>query len=95
MNEKEIIDTAISELMENALKIRRENFSDAEKQKRAKQAELRKQAEEILKNFTPKEAALIEDYIDSRVAAEQEEYIFIYIQGAKDCVRLLKNLCVI
>lgn len=92
MAENEIISAVLTELTENALKISREKFSE---DKQNSTTELSRKVKGILAELPAEDAEIIEDYTTKTMLEAQEDCKLIYIQGAKDCVKMLKYLEVI
>ncbi len=92
MTTQEIINNAITELTENALSVRRGNLPENEVDKHK---QLYNQVEKIFERLSSEEIQTIEDYIDESLLSDRDECIFLYIQGAKECIKLLKELGVL
>lgn len=95
MDQKDILETVICEMTERALAIRRETCEEAEQQLYKKASALSKQKQEVLLKLTPEERQAVEDYIVTINLITQHECEYLYVQGAKDCVELLKKLGVL
>lgn len=95
MDQKDIFEMLICEMTERALEVRRENCDECEQQLYMQVAELSKQKEKVLAKLTPEEHQVLEDYIVKSNLIAQHECEHLYVQGAKDCVELLKKLGVI
>ncbi len=95
MDQKDIFERVICEMTECALAIRRETCEEAEQQLYKKVSVLSKQKQEILAKLTPEEREVMEDYIVTINLIAQHECEHLYVQGAKDCVELLKKLGVL
>ena len=95
MDQKDIFEMVICEMIECALAIRRETCEEAEQQPYKKASVLSKQKQEVLAKLTPEEREVMEDYIVTINLIAQHECEHLYVQGAKDCVELLKKLGVL
>ena len=95
MELEEIIKAAIQELTELALRKRREAFSEEEKAHSRELLELSEKTKKILSRLPVQERQVVEDYMTAINLAAQEECEYLYVQGAKDCVGLLKKLGVL
>lgn len=89
MTEKELIQIIIDELKEYALAEKREQHSDYNL------VELSKQVKDILSCLPKEKADIINQYIESKEVVADSDCRYLYIQGAKDCVKLLKRLGII
>ncbi len=92
MTKQDIINNAITELIENAISVQRENIPDDEV---AEIDQIYKQVEKVFEKLSPEDVQTIEDYIDKSISSDRDEFTFLYVQGAKDCVKLLKALGII
>ncbi len=92
MTKQDIINNAITELMENAISMRRENMPEDET---ARHEQLYNRVEKVFEKLSPEDVQAIEDYIDEALSTDRDESSFLYVQGAKDCVKLLKELGII
>ena len=95
MELEEIIKAAVQELTELALRNRREAFSEEEKAHSGELLELSEKTKKILSRLPVQERQVVEDYMTAIHLTAQEECEYLYVQGAKDCVRLLKKLGVL
>ena len=95
MEKKEIFEMVIQEMTENALNIRRESCNDAEKKLYHDIGELSKQKEEIIEKLPSKDGQVLKDYILKTNLVAVQECEFLYIQGGKDCIEVLKKLGVL
>ena len=92
MDKEQIFEMAIRELTENSLKIKREKLSAEELEVYLEIENLSKQTEKILSELPDKKRNTIEAYIDKKDIAADKECAFLYVQGAKDIIKLLKEL---
>ena len=95
MEKKEIYDMAIQELIEKALSVRRETYSSDEKQFYETLKEKSERTREVLKQLSEEEYQIVDDYIVTTNLIAQKECEYLYVQGAKDCVELLKKMGVL
>lgn len=95
MDQKDIFEMVICEMTERALAIRRETCEEAEQQLYQKASVFSKQKQEVLLKLTPEERQVVEDYIVTINLIAHHECEHLYVQGAKDCVELLKKLGVL
>ena len=71
---------------------RRKNCAEEEQQLYTKVSELSRQRQEILAALTPENRQVLEDYLVKTNLIADHECKHLYVQGAKDCVELLKKL---
>ncbi len=90
MTEIELTTVIVDELKENALI---EKYKDDERH--AELIKLSKQVKKILEELPLEKATIINDYITKADIAADEDCRYLYVQGAKDCVKALKRLEVI
>ncbi len=95
MEKEEIYDMAIQELIERALSVRRETCNSDEKQFYEMLKEKSGRASEVLKQLSEEEYQIVDDYMVTTNLIAQKECEYLYVQGAKDCVELLKKLGVL
>ena len=95
MDKQEIFEMDIQEMTEHALEQRRERFDEDEQKKHQELIELSKKKQDILEKLSSGERQIVEDYITKTHLAAQDECEYLYVQGAKDCVELLKKLGVL
>lgn len=95
MSEQEIFSMIIDELTEHALEERRKELAAKNKDYNADLLPLSRQLETIVSRLLKEDADIINRYINKSSAIADGDCTFLYIQGAKDCVRLLKGLGVI
>lgn len=82
----------IRDMTENALSIRRKSVDDEEKELYASVAARSMQAHEILKELPQEKQSILIDYFEKTNMIADHECLHLYVQGAKDCVELLKKL---
>ena len=92
MQKKEIYDMVIQELIEKALSVRRETCSSDEKQFYETLKEKSERTRGVLKQLSEEEYQIVDDYMVTTNLIAQKECEYLYVQGAKDCVELLKKL---
>ena len=85
----------VGELTEHALQERRNELATENKDYTAELTPLSKQVDAVLAKMPEDEADIINSYITKSSLAADKDCAFLYIQGAKDCVRLLKSLGVL
>lgn len=92
MDKKEIFDMVVREMMERSLEFYRENCDETEQKLYKQIIELSKQRSEVLDKLAIKERQILEDYFLKTSLMADRECTYLYIQGAKDCVEVLKKL---
>ena len=92
MSKTEIIERVIREMTENALALRRDNLLEAEQRLYTEASQLRKSVDDIMKNHSSDEQQILEEFIVKSGLIADHECAFLYVQGATDCVELLKKL---
>ena len=95
MEKNEIFETAIRELTEAAISKRKETLNDSEQQLYAEVMALSSQAREIVKTLPADQQKILTDYFEKSNLIADHECQHLYVQGAKDCVELLKKLGVL
>ena len=95
MEKSEILETAIRELTENAINKRKEMLDDSEQQLHADVMTLSAQARDIVKTLPEEQQKILSDYFVKTNLIADHECQHLYVQGAKDCVELLKKLGVL
>ena len=95
MEKSEILETAIRELTENAINKRKEMLDDSEQQLHADVMTLSTQARDIVKTLPEEQQKILSDYFVKTNLIADLECLHLYVQGAKDCVELLKKLGVL
>ena len=92
MEKSEVFETAIRELTEAAIGKRKETLDDSEQQLYAEVKALSLQAREIIKSLPEDQQKILTDYFEKTNLIADHECQHLYVQGAKDCVELLKKL---
>ena len=92
MEKSEIFETAIRELTETAIAKRKETLDDSEQQLYDEVKALSSQAREIVKSLPEDQQKILTDYFEKTNLIADHECQHLYVQGAKDCVELLKKL---
>lgn len=92
MDKKEIYEMVIREMSECALLERRKTCDDKEQPLYAEASALVKQHQELLAALLPEQRQALEDYFIKTQLIADHECQHLYVQGAKDCVELLKKL---
>ena len=92
MDKQEIYEMAIQELTEHALVQRRERFSEEEQKNYQELLELSRKKQDIMAKLSPEDSQVLDDYITKTHLAAQDEGEYLYIQGIKDSVKLMKKL---
>lgn len=92
MEKSEIFETAIRELTEDAVSKRKENLEESEQQLYAEVMALSSQARDIVKSLPEDQRRILEDYFVKTNLIADHDCQHLYVQGAKDCVELLKKL---
>lgn len=92
MDKQEIFEMAIRELTENALAQRKDNLCEDEQQLYDEVWSLSAQARDLVKELPQEQQKILTDYFEKTNLIADHECAFLYVQGAKDCIRLLKKL---
>lgn len=92
MEKSEIFEMAIRELTENAISKSKEALDDNELQLYAEVKALSAQARDIVKSLPENQQKILTDYFEKTNLIADHECQLLYVQGAKDCVELLKKL---
>lgn len=95
MEKSEIFETAIRELTEAAMEKRKETLDDSELQLYAEVKAHSSQAYEIVQLLPEDQQKILTDYFEKTNLIADHECQHLYVQGAKDCVELLKKLGVL
>ena len=82
----------IRELTEQALVERRKNCDEQERKLYEETGELSQKRQKIPKKLSPEERQVLEDYHVNTSLIADHECAHLYVQGARDCVELLKKL---
>ena len=94
MDREEIYEMVIREMTETA--VRERNEQSPEKQElQDKVARLSKEMQEKIKDLPEDVKNAITDYVEATLLAADHDCLYLYEQGAKDCVALLKKLGVL
>ncbi|MEG1531544.1 MAG: hypothetical protein RSC15_07965 [Lactococcus sp.] len=92
MEKSEIFENAIRELTEEAISQRKENMDESEQQLYTEVKTLSSQAQEIVRSLPEDQQRILEDYFVKTNLIADHDCQHLYVQGAKDCVELLKKL---
>lgn len=92
MEKNEIFESVIRELTETAIEKRKEALDDGELQLYAEVKALSPQAREIVNSLPEDQHKILTDYFEKTNLIADHECLHLYVQGAKDCVELLKKL---
>lgn len=92
METEEILEMVIREMTEKALMGRREDADSGDQALSDELTVLSLQVKKIKDKLSADEAEIIEDYIVKTNLIADHDCAFLYVQGAKDCVKLLKGL---
>ncbi len=92
MEKSEIFEMAIRELTEATVEKRKEALDDSELQLYAEVKALSSQANQIVKSLPEDQQKILTDYFEKTNLIADHECLHLYVQGARDCVELLKKL---
>lgn len=95
MDKEKIFEMVIREMTENALSFRRENLEEGEQQLYTEVGSLSSQARDIVKELPEEKQKILIDYFEKTNMIADHECAYLYVQGAKDCVKLLKKFGVL
>lgn len=95
MEKEKIYEMIIREMTEKALRERREEPSAEDKELEERVLVLSQQLQERLETMEEADRQLIEENINAKMLLMDRECQFLYVQGARDCVALLKELGVL
>lgn len=95
MEKSEIFEMVIRELTEAAIEKHKEALDDSDLQLYAEVKALSSQAQEIVKSLPEDQQKVLTDYFEKTSLIADHECQHLYVQGAKDCVELLKKLGVL
>jgi len=95
MEKSKIFEMAIRELTEAAIEKRKETLDDGELQLYAEVNTFSSQVREIVKSLSKDQQKILTDYFEKTNLVADHECQHLYVQGAKDCVELLKKLGVL
>lgn len=91
MEYEEIIDMIVGELTQRALSRQREEDENLN-QLILRQAHLSTLIEKQLDRFGESDKQIIQEYLELSLEIQGFQEKYLYLQGAKDCIRLLKDL---
>jgi len=91
MEYEEIMDMVVGELTQRALSRQREEDESLD-QLILRQAELRASIERYLAKLDEPDRQIFQEYLELNLEIWGFQERHLYLQGAKDCVRLLKDL---
>lgn len=94
MDRKEIYEMVIREMTEAAVRERNEHSQEA-KELQNEVSKLSIQVQEKIKNLSEDVKKSVTDYMEVALLAADHDCMYLYVQGAKDCVNLLKKLGVL
>lgn len=92
MEKSKIFEMAIRELAETAISKRKERLDDGELQLYGEVTALSSQARDIVQTLPEEQQRILTDYFEKTNLIADHECQHLYVQGAKDCVELLKLL---
>lgn len=92
MDKSEIFESAIRELTEEAVSQRKENMDESEQLLYAEVRSLSSQAQTIVRSLPEDQQKILTDYFVKTNLIADHDCQHLYVQGAKDCVELLKKL---
>ena len=95
MTENELMSMIIDEITEYRLSQYRKENADEYSTLLEELARLSAERQDILKNMDPKSAEIIEEYNSKTLSLADKDCAYLYTQGAKDCVKILKRLCIL
>lgn len=95
MDKEKIFEMVIREMTENALSCRRENLEEGEQQLYTEVGTLNSQARHIVKELSEEKQKILIDYFEKTNMVADHECAYLYVQGAKDCVVMLKKFGVL
>lgn len=95
MDKQEIFEMVIREMTENALSYRRENLEEGEQRIYTEVGNLSTQARDIVKELSEEKQKILIDYFEKTNMIADHECAYLYVQGAKDCVEMLKKFGVL
>jgi hypothetical protein len=95
MDKEKIFEMVIREMTENALSSRRENLEEGEQQLYTEVGSLSSQTRDIINELPEEKQKTLIDYSKKTNMIADHECAYLYVQGAKDCVELLKKFGVL
>ncbi len=94
MDREEIYEMVIREMTEAAVRERNEH-SPEDQALQDQVAKLREQMREKTKDLPEDVKKAITEYVEATLLAADHDCMYLYVQGAKDCVAFLKKLGVL
>lgn len=94
MEKDEIYDMVIREMTELAIQKRDEEHPEENELKKHVQ-ELSIQVQKKLNGLSVDVKRTVTEYIEASALAADHDCLYLYVQGAKDCIELLKRLGVL
>lgn len=94
MDREEIYEMVIREMTETAVRERNEQ-SPEEQELQDKVTRLSKEMQEKIKDLPEDVRKAITDYVEATLLVADHDCLYLYEQGVKDCVALLKKLGVL
>lgn len=95
MQKKDIYENFIREMSEVALAARKKYCKKEEYQLYKEVEGLSQQVRNILNKLIPDDYQVLNDYLVKTSLIADHECEYLYVQGAKDCIELLKKLGVL
>ena len=92
MDKEKIFEMVIREMIKNALSCRRENLEEGEQQLYTEVGSLSTQARDIVNELPERKRKILIDYFEKTNMVADHECAYLYVQGAKDSVELMKKL---
>ena len=92
MDKNVIFEMVITEMTERAVMEYRKGCDEEESQRYRELGELSLQRQKILDKLSPEDRQALENYHVKNSLIADHECRHLYVQGAKDCVELLKKL---
>lgn len=92
MDKEKIFKMVIREMTEIALSSRRESLEEGEQQLYTEVGSLSSQARDIVNELPEEKQKILIDYFENTNMVADHECAYLYVQGAKDSVELLKKL---
>lgn len=95
MNKQEMIEMILTELTEEALVERRRKAIGEEKELYQSVERLSVECMKILEKLDAEDRQVMENYMVGHSTVADHECRYLYVQGVRDCVELLKKLDVL
>lgn len=95
MDRKEIFEMVVTEMTEKSLEERRESCDEKEQQLYQEMSVLSKRRQQVMETLPQEKQQVLESYLEKVNLIADHECRHLYVQGAKDCVELLKKLGVL